>query len=82
MASKPVRGVIVNSDNRDIIKAGFQAGDIIIGLRGYTVDNLRALRFLRVARRSDHDDDQRGASGKNAFGIKRSSWNAGPARYV
>jgi hypothetical protein len=46
MVSQPARGVIVNSDNRDIIKAGFQAGDIIIGLRGYTVDNLAQYRAI------------------------------------
>jgi hypothetical protein len=39
-AVTPARGVIIHKDNIDMIKAGFQAGDIIVALEGYRVDNL------------------------------------------
>ena len=36
----PARGVIVHRDNVDMVKAGFQAGDIIVALEGYRVESL------------------------------------------
>jgi tetratricopeptide (TPR) repeat protein len=39
--ARPARGVIVTRDNRKTRTAGLQAGDIIIGLEGRRVDNLR-----------------------------------------
>ena len=36
----PPRGVVIYADNADMVMAGLQAGDIIIALEGYRVENL------------------------------------------
>jgi hypothetical protein len=38
---RPSRGVVVTKDNAKARKAGLQAGDIVVGLEGTRVDNLR-----------------------------------------
>jgi tetratricopeptide (TPR) repeat protein len=43
---KPERGVTVMNDSAQLRKAGLQAGDLIIGLEGWRVDNLQQFRTI------------------------------------
>jgi S1-C subfamily serine protease len=45
-APKPERGVTVMNDSAQLRKAGLQAGDLIIGLEGWRVDNLQQFRTI------------------------------------
>lgn len=47
-APKPARGVTVTKDNDRLRKARLQAGDLIIGLDGWRVDNLKQFRAINA----------------------------------
>jgi hypothetical protein len=42
----PKHGVVVTDDNERVRKAGLQTGDIIVGLEGWQVDNVRQYRAV------------------------------------
>ena len=44
----PERGVTVTKDNAQLRKAGLQAGDLIVGLEGWRVDNLKQFRAINA----------------------------------
>jgi S1-C subfamily serine protease len=44
--ARPARGVIVTKDNKDVRAKGLQAGDIIVGLEGWQVENLQQYRAI------------------------------------
>jgi tetratricopeptide (TPR) repeat protein len=48
-SSAPLRGVIIHKDNVDMVKAGFQAGDIIVALEGYRVESLEQYEAINEA---------------------------------
>ena len=47
-APMPARGVTVTKDSVEFRKAGLQAGDVIVGLDGWRVDNLRQFRAINA----------------------------------
>ena len=47
-APKPARGVTVTKDNDLDRKARLQAGDLIVGLDGWRVDNLKQFRAINA----------------------------------
>jgi hypothetical protein len=44
--ARPAHGVIVTKDNKEVRAKGLQAGDIIVGLEGWQVDNLQQYRAI------------------------------------
>jgi tetratricopeptide (TPR) repeat protein len=47
-APQPTRGVTVVKDSHQLRKAGLQAGDLIVGLDGWRVDNLKQFRAINA----------------------------------
>jgi hypothetical protein len=47
-APMPARGVTVTKDSAQLRKAGLQAGDLIVGLDGWRVDNLQQFRAINA----------------------------------
>jgi len=50
-SAAPSRGVIIHKDNVAMMKAGFQAGDIIVALEGYRVENLEQYEAINESYR-------------------------------
>jgi tetratricopeptide (TPR) repeat protein len=44
----PEHGVIITEDNLRVVKAGFQSGDIIVGLEGFRIENLKQYRAVNA----------------------------------
>jgi len=51
--TRPAAGVIVTKDNERVRTAGLQAGDIIVGLEGWRVDNLQQYRAVNAFYETD-----------------------------
>jgi hypothetical protein len=49
LASKPDRGVVITNDSALARKAGVQAGDLIVGLEGFRVDNMAQYRAINAS---------------------------------
>lgn len=56
MTAKPAHGVIITKDSALVRKAGIQAGDIIVGLEGWRVDNLRQYRAINASFDAEHEE--------------------------
>lgn len=47
-AARPAHGVVITKDNDFVRNAGLQAGDIVVGLEGWRVDNLRQYHAINA----------------------------------